>query len=159
MKKNIFIPGDLVMTNGVPISSAKGVIYRVTSSYPNRTLKIEGYPLLKGAVYLENIKGTNPRDKGYLFAECCAWVKDIVPIKLSPKILKENGWIPDEDCPKQHFTLKKQPRISLWSNKGKWTIAVDNYFLLEVTNRYELESVSDLQHFLFGLGYNDEMMI
>lgn len=40
----------------------------------------------------ENIEGAEFGDKGYLSGECCAWVKDIVPINLVTAILEKNGW-------------------------------------------------------------------
>lgn len=80
------------MTNGVPLGTARYVVYRVTSSDPSKTLKLDNGTVLKGVVRLENIEGTEFGDKGYLLAECCAWVKDIVPIPLAPAILEKNGW-------------------------------------------------------------------
>lgn len=70
----------------------KDVVYRVTSSDPSKTLKLNDGTVLKGVVCLENIKGVELGDKGYLFGDCCAWVKDIVPIPLFPEILEKNGW-------------------------------------------------------------------
>lgn len=32
MEKTIYIPGDLVMTNGIPIGTKKGIVYQVTES-------------------------------------------------------------------------------------------------------------------------------
>ena len=87
-----YIPGDLVMTNGVPLGTAKDVVYRVTSSDPTKTLKLDDGTVLKGVVCLENIEGAEFGDKGYLSGDCCAWVKDIVPIKLTTAILEANGW-------------------------------------------------------------------
>lgn len=34
----LYIPGDFVMTNGVPLGTAKDVVYRVTSSDPSKNL-------------------------------------------------------------------------------------------------------------------------
>ena len=65
MEKLEHIPGDLVMTNGVPLGTAKDVVYRVTSSDPSKTLKLDDGTVLKGTVCLENIKGTEFGDKGY----------------------------------------------------------------------------------------------
>lgn len=50
-----YIPGDLVMTNGVPLGTAQNVVYRVTSSDPSKTLKLDDGTVLKGVVCLENI--------------------------------------------------------------------------------------------------------
>lgn len=45
-----YIPGDLVMTNGVPLGTAKDVVYRVTSSDPSKTLKLDDGTALKGVL-------------------------------------------------------------------------------------------------------------
>ena len=79
MDKLEYIPGDLVMTNGVPLGTAQNVVYRVTSSDPSKTLELDDGTVLKGVVCLENIEGAEFGDKGYLSGDCCAWVKDIVP--------------------------------------------------------------------------------
>lgn len=92
MEKLEYIPGDLVMTNGVPLGTSKNVVYRVTSSDPSKILKLDDGTVLKGVVCLENIEGAELGDKGYLLGDCCAWVKDIVPINLVPAILEKNGW-------------------------------------------------------------------
>lgn len=80
-----YIPGDLVMTNGVPLGTAKDVVYRVTSSDPTKTLKLDDGTVLKGVVCLENIEGDEFGDKGYLSGDCCAWVKDNSSILLASK--------------------------------------------------------------------------
>lgn len=92
MDKLEYIPGDLVMTNGVPLGTAQNVVYRVSSSDPSKTLKLDDGTVLKGVVCLEDIEGAEFGDKGYLSGDCCAWVKDIVPINLVPAILEKNGW-------------------------------------------------------------------
>lgn len=92
MDKLEYIPGDLVMTNEVPLGTAKDVVYRVTSSDPSKTLKLDDETVLKGTVCLENIEGAQFGDKGFLLGDCCAWVKDIVPIPLVPAIL-EKKWV------------------------------------------------------------------
>lgn len=76
MEEVKYIPGDLVMTNGVPLGTAKDVVYRVTSSDPTKTLKLDDGTVLKGVVCLENIEGAEFGEKGYLSGDCCAWVKD-----------------------------------------------------------------------------------
>lgn len=95
MEEVKYIPGDLVMTNGVPLGTAKDVVYRVTSSDPSKTLELDDGTVLKGVVRLENIEGTEFGEKGYLLGDSCAWVKDIVPIPLTSEILKKNGWKDD----------------------------------------------------------------
>ena len=49
------------MTNGVPLGTAKDVVYIVTSSEPTKTLKLNDGTVLKGVVRLENIEGANVR--------------------------------------------------------------------------------------------------
>lgn len=61
-----YIPGDLVMTNGVPLGTSKNVVYRVTSSDPSKILKLDDGTVLKGVVCLENIEGAELGEKGYL---------------------------------------------------------------------------------------------
>lgn len=157
MDKLEYIPGDLVMTNGVPIGTAKDVVYRVTSSDPSKTLKLDNGTVLKGVVRLENIEGTEFGDKGYLLAECCAWVKDIVPIPLTPAILEKNGWkIPYDEgfycSPNKKGISVFLPYRFIGTVRNAYTAHI---YLL----RSNINSVSDLQHLLFGLGINHEMEV
>ena len=92
MEKLEYIPGNLVMTNVLPLGTAQNVVYRVTSSDPSKTLKLYDGTVLKGVVCLENIEGAEFGEKGYLSGGCCAWVNDIVPIPLTPSILEKNRW-------------------------------------------------------------------
>lgn len=52
-----YIPGDLVMTNGVPLGTVKDVVYRVTASDPSATLELDDGTVLKVFLCLENIDG------------------------------------------------------------------------------------------------------
>ena len=90
-----YIPGDLVMTNGVPLGTAQNIVYRVTSSDPTKTLKLDDGTVLKGVVCLENIEGAEFGEEGYLLGDRCTWVKNIVPIPLTSEILEKNGWKDD----------------------------------------------------------------
>lgn len=92
MDKLEYIPGDLIMTNGLPLGTAKDVVYIVTSSDPSKTLELDCGTVLKGVVCLENIEGMEIEDKRCLFCDFCAWVDNIVPIPLTPEILEKNGW-------------------------------------------------------------------
>ena len=122
MDKLEYIPGDLVMTNGVPCGTAKDVVYRVTTSD-----QLDDGTELKGVVRLENLEGVEFGDKGFLFGDCCAWVKDIVPIPLTPSILEKNGWKNDGydyyKLPTKRAYLyiikdtKKKRKISKWRIK------------------------------------------
>lgn len=153
MDKLEYIPGDMVMTNGVPLGTAKDVVYRVTSSDPSKTLKLDDGTVLKGVVRLENLEGAEFGDKGYLLGDCCAWVKDIVPIPLTPKILEKNG------CKLSHgFYLspnEEGAEVGLSSQTGY----VWEAYIRRHPFRSNINSVSDLQHLLFGLGLNSEMEV
>lgn len=161
MNKLEYIPGDLVMTNGLPLGTAKDVVYRVTSSDPSKTLKLDDGTVLKGVVCLENIEGTEIGDKGYLFCDCCAWVKDIVPIPLTPEILEKNGWVKDthhhclDEIPAEAYEKKDFPLTYFNVTFGKKRIQASHDSLFVRNLKY----VSDLQHLLFGLGINHEMEV
>ena len=155
MDKLEYIPGDLVMTNGVPLGTAKDVVYRVTSSDPSKTLKLYDGMVLKGVVRLENLEGVEFGDKGCLFGDCCAWVKDIVPIPITPEILEKNGWkrVDDEpiDFEIEYFGTEFSNRVNIFYNVltgiyryGKHTILI---------------YLHEIQHLLFGLGLNSEMEV
>lgn len=153
MEEVKYIPGDLVMTNGVPLGTSKNVVYRVTSSDPSKTLKLDDGTVQKGVVCLENIEGTEIGDKGYLFWDYCTWVNNIVPIPLTPKILEKNGWKLSHG-----FYLspnKEGAEVGLSSQTGYvWEAYIRRHPL-----RSNINSVSDLQHLLFGLGLNSEMEV
>lgn len=41
MEQNIYIPGDLITTNGVPFGTTEGVVYRVKAMHPDREVKLK----------------------------------------------------------------------------------------------------------------------
>lgn len=141
------------MTNGIPLGTAKDVVYRVTSSDPSKTLKLDDGTVLKGVVCLENIEGAEFGDKGYLSGDCCAWVKDIVPINLVPAILEKNGWKLSHGF---YWSPNEEgAEVGLSSQTGYvWEAYIRRHPL-----RSNINSVSDLQHLLFGLGLNSEMEV
>lgn len=152
MDKLVYIPGDLVMTNGVPLGTAKDVVYRVTTSDTSKTLKLDDGTELKGVVRLENLEGAEFGDKGYLFGDSCAWVKDIVPIPLTQFIIKKNGWIAYEaDYINDSCHIRLSRRFEEYS-------AYKASHYNTVWLRY-VRSVSDLQHLFYGLGINLEMEV
>lgn len=70
MEKTIYIPGDLVMTNGIPIGTKKGIVYQVTESNPAKYRALEdgnAFTELKGSVTLSNLKGKTIVDDGSYF--------------------------------------------------------------------------------------------
>ena len=146
----LYIPGDLVMTNGAPLGTEQDVVYRVISSDPSKTLKLDDGTVLKGVVRLENLEGVEFGDKGYLFGDCCAWVKDIVPIPITPEILEKNGWEHKYD-----IYFKEFPHRIL-------AIMDENaYIINECCSMFlcPAKFVPQLQHLLFGLGLNSEMEV
>lgn len=164
MDKLEYIPGDLVMTNGVHCGTAKGVVYRVTSSDPSKTLKLDDGTVLKGVVCLENIEGAELGEKGYLFGDCCAWVKDIVPIPLTKDILLKNGWKVSRDS----LFLKIDNNVTLgivfaFEHKVCYIRATNDIIHKEQCfarlKLSDVDFVSDLQHILFGLNINHKMEV
>lgn len=161
MEKLEHIPGDLVMTNGVPLGTTKDVVYRVTSSDPSKTLKLDDGTVLKGTVCLENIEGTEFGDKGYLLGDSCAWVKDIVPIPLTVEILKENGWEfteydNDEDGFEWFIFSKDGILPDLYYDPADKGFSV--FVCREEVFPY-LKFVHQLQHLLYGLGLKSAMEV
>lgn len=156
MELNKYITGDLVMTNGVPLGTAKDVVYRVAASDTSKTLKLNDGTVLKGAVRLENIEGAEFGEKGYLLGDCCAWVNDIVPIPITPKILEKNGWKKSKinDC--AYFYYKDGLFLTYTSKDGKfWFDDFDYSSGICV----ELPYVHSLQHLFFGMGIKNEMEV
>ena len=93
MEKLEYIPGDLVMTNGVSGGTAKDVVYRVVLSDPSRIFVLDDGTVLKGIVRLENLEDAKLEDEGYLYyGSSYVYSKDIIPIPLTPEILEKNGW-------------------------------------------------------------------
>lgn len=162
MDKLEYIPGDLVMTNGVPCGTAKGVVYKVTSSDPSKTFELDDGTVLKGVVRLENLEGVEFGDKGYLSGDCGAWVKDIVPIHLTPEILEKNGWKIEDVNPNDLSDIVSKG-IMYRAIKDKEIL----FFLKGASvfncplnwRKIEIRYVHELQHLLFGLGINHEMEV
>lgn len=157
MDKLEYIPGDLVMTNGVPCGTANDVVYRVTLSDPSRTFEFDDGTELKGVVRLENLEGVEFGDKGFLFGDCCAWVKDIVPIPLVPAILEKNGWKHKKEFGEYWFVPRNEDYELLALDKvgDEWTIYIEENF----SNFENIKFVHQLQHILFGLNINHEMEV
>lgn len=169
MDKLEYIPGDLVMTNGVPCGTAKDVVYRVTLSDPSKTFEFDDGTELKGVVRLENLEGVEFGDKGFLFGDCCAWVKDIVPIPLTPEILEKNGWkkeVMSRGVKNSHWVYTK-PDIEeygyfpIYIEKGigkEFDVYpfTDNNVCKQIAY---IKYVHQLQNLLFGLGLNSEMEV
>lgn len=155
MEEVKYIPGDLVMTNGVPLGTAKDVVYQVTESNPDKYRALEdgnAFTELKGSVTLSNLKGKTIVDDGFLFCDSGAWVKDIVPINLVPAILEKNGWSKEQENyfnDSYHIFLECK-----YEKYSAYKVVHNNVVWLR-----DVRSVSDLQHLLFGLGINQEMEV
>ena len=81
--------------------------------------------------------------------------RDILPIPLTPEILKKNGW--NEDGKWYKLTTK---RAYLYITKD--TKSNDEFLVCAGSDKNNLASVSfvhELQHLLFGLGLNSEMEV
>ena len=156
MDKLEYIPGDLVMTNGVPCCTSKDVVYIVTSSDTEKTLELDDGTVLKGVVCLENIEGAEFGEKGYLSGDCCAWVKDIVPIHLTTEIIEKNGWKKSKinDC--AYFYYKDGLFLTYTSKDGKFWFDDFDY---SSSICVDLPYVHSLQQLLFGLGIKSEMEV
>lgn len=152
-----YIPGDLVMTDGLPIGTKKGVAYVVTASDTNRTLTLKDGTINKGVVTLDAV---SEDDKAH-FVETSTWVKHIVPIPLTPEILEKNGWVKDthhhclDEIPAEAYEKKDFPLTYFNVTFGKKRIQASHDSLFVRNLKY----VSDLQHLLFGLGINHEMEV
>lgn len=159
MEKTIYIPGDLVMTNGIPIGTKKGIVYQVTESNADKCAKVKdgnAFTELKGSVTLSNLKGKTVKDDGFLFCDSGAWVKDIVPIPLTPSILEKNGWKRDD------YDWYRLPVKRAYLYITKDTKVKDEFLVCAGLERHNLASVSfvhELQHLFYGLKINSEMEI
>lgn len=153
------------MTNGVPLGSAKDVVYRVTSSDPSKTLELDYGTVLKGVACLENIEGTEIGDKGYIFCDCCAWVDNIVPIPLTPEILERNGWklhkhhernsYDDVSWSSYHKPAETNISLRFYQEEKAFFLFLYAQEISETPIRY----IHQLQHLLYGLGINHEMNV
>lgn len=153
MEKTIYIPGDLVMTNGIPIGTKKGIVYQVTESDAEKIVKDGNeFTILRGSVTLSNIKGKTFHDEGFLFGDCGAWIKDIVPIPLTPSILEKNGYrqVVNHSHIYQHI---ENDCYEIWKNVTNWTMNWRGVPLCKFKYLHEL------QHLLFGIGLNSEMEV
>ena len=88
------------------------------------------------------------------------YIGELYPIPLTPEILEKNGWYgathskQSDDSTKilyKTFKRKGYPTIKV-SQDLKITCELSPFIV-------KLESVSDLQHLLFGLGINHEMEV
>ena len=146
----LYIPEDLVMTNGLYGGTAKDVIYKVASSDPSHIHVLSDGTVLKGLYRLKNLEGAKIEDKGYLRYGCCYInFKDIVPVPLTTEILEKNGWEHQDDV---YFKEYPHRKLVVIDEKAYIINESCSLFLCKV------EFVHQLQHLLFGLGVNEEWL-
>lgn len=136
MKENIFIEGDLVLHN-------------------NNVCKIEGKTLTCDTNLLEFYIVRTPNGCLYSIQPI-----EVIPIPLTSEILERNGWYGATHSKQSDDTTKILYKI--FKRKGYPTIKVSQD--LKITCELspfivKLESVSDLQHLLFGLGINHKIEV
>ena len=159
-----YIPKDLVMTNGVPLGTAKNVVYRVVMSDISKTLRLSDRTTLKGIVRLENYEAKELGEKGYLLSESEAWVKDIIPIPLTPKIIEKDGF---EVRYSGMYCTKSincrcgflQRYIAIERKNNDWAVFIKYKSISDYALLCHIKYVHQLQHLLFGLGLNSEMEV
>lgn len=140
MDKLEYIPGDLVIVKTEPNNHLpKGGVCEFVS-YCNRN-----------KVFVRVAKGI---DTFFLEKE------QITHIPLTPEILEKNGWYGATHSKQSDDT--KKILYKTFKRKGYPTIKASQD--LKITCELspfivKLESVSDLQHLLFGLGINHEMEV
>lgn len=140
MEKLEYIPGDLVIVKTEPNNHLpKGGVCEFVS-YCNRN-----------KVFVRVAKGI---DTFFLEKE------QITHIPLTPEILEKNGWYGATHSKQSEYTTKILYKT--FKRKGYPTIKVSQD--LKITCELspfivKLESVSDLQHLLFGLELNSEMEV
>lgn len=144
MEKNIYIPGDLVRLS-TPLAN-DDEIFEVRVCDPSRTLRLGYGKVLKGDYEVVSLDETR---------HILTWAETIIPIPITPEILEKNKWIPDKDYPRKCFRNKEFDRLALWSNKGSWTLTIDE----KAIGLNFIGSIHQLQHLLFGLGLNSNMIV
>ena len=91
---------------------------------------------------------------------CFVGVDEIKPVELTPEILEKNGWygathskLSDDTTKILYKTFKRKGYPTIKASQDlKITCELSPFIV-------KLESVSDLQHLLIGLGINHEMEV
>lgn len=133
MDKLEYIPGDLVMVKESALRFAKDKIFKVISSLSSGFVKVV---MLNDSSTTYSISNNVVR-----------------PIPLTQEILEKNGWKLINGfywSPNEEGAV-----VGLTSQTGYvWNAYMRSYPL-----RSGINSISDLQHLLFGLGLNSEMEV
>lgn len=153
MEKLEYIPGDLVMTNGVSGGTAKDVVYRVVLSDPSRIFVLDDGTVLKGIVRLENLEDAKLEDEGYLYyGSSYVYSKDIIPIPLTPEILEKNGWKSING--KYALKIKNANYVVLeFTEYGIYTYINENTML------FTIKYIHEIQHLLYALHIDSNLKI
>lgn len=159
MEEVKYIQGDLVMTDGTPTGTKKGVVYVVTASDPNRTFTFKDGTVNKGVVTLDAV---TEEDKAH-FVETSTWVKHIVPIKLIPAILEANEWkkgeLKQEDNACTFYYLYSKigciVELRYYPSCDLFLTYIGQEALMDILFLY----VHQLQHLLFGLGLSSNLKV
>ena len=139
MNKLEYIPGDIVK---IEYGEATGKIGFVTNTF----LRRKGYYSL--VVFI---------GKGFQGSSKDDWIQtyndEVSPIPLTPEILEKNGWKLSHGF---YWSPNEEGAgVGLSSQTGYvWDAYIGRQPL-----RSNINSVSDLQHLLFGLGINHEMEV
>ena len=139
MDKLEYIPGDIVK---IEYGEATGKIGFVTNTF----LRRKGYYSL--VVFI---------GKGFQGSSKDDWIQtyndEVSPIPLTPEILEKNGWKLSHGF---YWSPNEEGAgVGLSSQTGYvWDAYIGRQPL-----RSNINSVSDLQHLLFGLGINHEMEV
>lgn len=139
MNKLEYIPGDIVK---IEYGEATGKIGFVTNTFLRR----------KGCYSLVVFIG-----KGFQGSSKDDWIQtyndEVSPIPLTPEILEKNGWKLSHGF---YWSPNEEgAEVGLSSQTGYvWNAYMRSYPL-----RSGINSVSDLQHLLFGLGLDSNMIV
>lgn len=139
MNKLEYIPGDIVK---IEYGEATGKIGFVTNTFLRR----------KGCYSLVVFIG-----KGFQGSSKDDWIQtyndEVSPIPLTPEILEKNGWKLSHGF---YWSPNEEgAEVGLSSQTGYvWNAYMKSYPL-----RSGINSVSDLQHLLFGLGLDSNMIV
>ena len=96
--------------------------------------------------------------------DCCAWVKDIAPIPLTPKIIEKDGF---EVRYSGMYCTKSincrcgflQRYIAIERKNNDWAVFIKYKSISDYALLCHIKYVHQLQHLLFGLGLNSEMEV
>lgn len=135
MDKLEYIPGDLVMVKKSALQFAKDKIFKVISSLSGDFVKVV---MLNDSSTTYSISNNAVR-----------------PIPITIEILEKNGW--KNYCYGLYWFSNEECTggIGLSSQIGyAWKAYIGRHLL-----RSNINSVSDLQHLIFGLGLNSEMEV